>query len=254
MLRKKQIKIIMTVIKVNSNINEISEIGKGIRGLSKKYPITEDAYFEITFEKLSEKSNELIERTNAGWLSSELKEKDEIRDLDVRAIFYEVEAKCMRRSSASQEKALEAKEVLNRYGMKIVSSRYTNESSQIRAMLSDFKAPEMAKIVRSIPDLKQLLENLEQSQANFDTSYTKLIEDKNERENTKPASLLSRELRDIFNDELEVYLNAMALANPAKYKTFTELVNKLVDESNSKVRDRFAALKRKREEVNAELN
>lgn len=244
----------MTAIKVNSLINEISEIGKGIIELSKRYPISEDAYFALIIEKISEKSEELIDRINAGWLSSELKEKDEIRDLDVRAIFYEVEAKCMRRSSASQEKALKVMDVLSRYGMKIIASRHTNESAQIRALLSDLEAPEMVKNVRSVSDLKQLLDNLVQSQAEFDAASTQLVEDKNERGNTKPASAVAKELKDIFNDEFEVYINAMSMANPTKYKAFAELVNTLVEESNKKVRDRFAALKRKREGVNAELN
>jgi len=244
----------MTAIKVNSSISDVSEIGKGIIELSKKYPITEDAYFELIFKKVFEKSNELIDRINAGWLSSELKEKDEIRDLDVRAIFYEVEAKCMRRSSANQEKALQVMDVLKRYGMKIIGSRHTNESAQIRALLSDLESPEMVKNIRSVSDLKQLLENLAQSQAEFDVSSAQLIEDKNERGNTKPASTVAKELKDLFNDELEGYLNAMAMANPTKYKAFTELVNTLVAESNKNVRDRLAALKRKREAVNPELN
>jgi DUF1009 family protein len=154
MLRKKQNEIIMTAIKNNSSISEISEIGIGLIDLSKTYPISEDAYFELTFGKISDKSNELTERINAGWLSSELKEKDEIRDLDVRAIFYEVEAKCIRRSSADQEKALKVMDVLNCYGMKIIGSSHTNESAQIRALLSDLEAPEMEENIRSVSDLK----------------------------------------------------------------------------------------------------
>ncbi|WP_372646135.1 DUF6261 family protein [Ancylomarina sp.] len=244
----------MTAIKNNSSISEISEIGTGVTELSKSYPISEDAYFELTFGKISDKSNELIERINGGWLSSELKEKDEIRDLDVRAIFYEVEAKCIRRSSANQEKALKVMDVLNRYGMKIIGSCHTNESAQIRALLSDLEAPEMEENVSSVPDLKQLMANLTQSQAGFDTSSAKLIEDKNAREHTKPASIVAKELKELFNDEFEPYLNAMCMANPAKYKAFSELVNVLVSDSNKKVRDRLAALKRKREAANTELN
>lgn len=242
----------MKKIKVVSNISEIAEACKGIIELSKKYPIEEDAYYTIIFEKLSEKLNELFGKINAGWLSSELKEKDDARDLDVRAIFYEVTAKCMRRSSNLKEKALRIKEVLDRYGLKITEDSYTIESAGIRAMLSDLNAPDMKKDVRSISDLKQLMDNLEESMLEFDTSAGTLIEDKNERENTKPASVVARELRDLFNDELAGYLTAMTLSNPKKYKTYTELANTLIDDSNKKVRDRLAALKRKRDEINAE--
>lgn len=236
----------MKKINANAITNEIGEICKSIIELSKKYSITEDAYFTLTFKKFSEKTNELFEKINAGWLKSELKEKDDARDLDIRAIFYEVEAKCMRRPSANQEKASKVMDVLDRYGMKINGSTYTNESAEIRAMLNDLNAPELAEYILSVADLKQLMDNAEQSQANFDASASQLIVDKNEREKTKPASTVGKELKDIFNNDLVVYLSAMAKSNPTIYKPFTDVVSTLIEDSNRKVRDRLAALKRKR--------
>ena len=50
----------MTAIKNNSGISEVSEIGIGLTKLSQTYPISEDAYFELTFGKISDKSNELM--------------------------------------------------------------------------------------------------------------------------------------------------------------------------------------------------
>lgn len=246
--------MIMKKIHSNAITNEIAEACKGIIELSKKYPILDDAYFAITLEKLSENTKDVIGKINAGWLSSELKEKDDTRDLDVRALFYAVESQCVRRPSENQEKALRVMDVLNRYGMKITGSSYTNESAQIRAMLSDLNALDMEKYIRSVPDLKQLMDNVEQSQRDFDFSASKLIEDKNERENTKPASVIAKELKDIVNDELMGYLGAMALANPDKYKTYTDLLNTLVENCNMKIRERMASLKRKREQESAELN
>ena len=244
----------MKKVHANAIISDIVEICKGIIELSKKYPIDLDDYFIFVFQKLSGKSDELIGKINAGWLDSELKEKDDARDLDVRAIFYEVKAKCMRRPDINQEKALQIKEVLDRYGMKITEDSYTIESAGVRAMLSDLKAPELEDCVASIVDLKILLDNAEESMAEFDVSASKLIEDKNERENAKPASAVARELKDIVNNELLVYLAAMAKANPTKYKPYADVVNTLITDSNNKVRDRLAALKRKKEKINSEQN
>ena len=244
----------MKAINVKLNTGETVEACQGIIELSKKYPITEDAYYSITLEKLTGMSNELIGKVNAGWLNSELKDKDEARDLDLRAIFYEVKAKCMRRPSAAQEKALHINEILNRYGIKIAEESYSIESVGVRAMLSDLNAPELEEHVQAIPDLKQLMDNLEQSQAGFDVSASKLIEDKNERENTKSASVVAQELKNIINNELLGYLGAMAKVNPAKYKPFADVVNTLIETGNNKLRDRMAALKRKKEKVDLKLN
>ncbi|BAX81284.1 DUF6261 family protein [Labilibaculum antarcticum] len=244
----------MKKVHANAITNEIAEICKGIIELSKRYPIELDDYFIFIFQKLSGKSVELVGKINAGWLNSELKEKDDARDLDVRAIFYEVKAKCMRRPSADQEKALRIKEVLDRYGMKITEDSYTIESAGVRAMLSDLNAPELEDCVASNADFKILLDNAEQSMAEFDVSASKLIEDKNERENAKSASVVGQELKGIINNELLIYLAAMSKANPTKYKPYADVVNTLIEDSNNKVRDRLAAFKRKKEKINPELN
>lgn len=242
----------MRKISSKANTNETAESCKGIIELSKRYVIADDAYYTVTVDKLTERTENLFRKINAGWLNNELKEKDELRDIDVRALFYEVEAKCMRRPNASQEKAMKVKVILNRYGMKIVGGSYTNESAQIRAMLSDLNAPELAKDIRAVLELKQLMMNLEGSQADFDVASAELIEDKFERENTKPASVIAKELKDIINQELVSYLGAMTLAQPDKFKAYTDVLNTLIEENNRKVRDRIAAQKKKRAE--AEIN
>jgi len=243
----------MKKISSKANTNETAEVCVGIIELSKKHPIVEDPYYSMTLDRLTSQTEDLIGKINSGTLTNELKECDELRDTDVKAIFYEVEAKCMRRADFDQEKATKVLAILDRYGMKIVGSSYTNESTQIRALLSDLKAPALADAIASIFDLSTLITNLEASQAAFDTASSKSIEGKLERENTKPASVVAKELKDTFNDEMCTYLGAMALANPAKYKTLTDLMHVLIEESNKKVRDRLNAQKKKKAET-VELN
>jgi hypothetical protein len=101
----------------------------------------------------------------------------------------------------------------------------------------------------AVSDLKQLMLNLEGSQADFDVASAQLIEDKFERENTKPASVIAKEIKDIINQELVTYLGAMTLAQPDKFKAYTDVLNTLIEESNNKVRARLTAQKKKKEEA-----
>tara|TARA_R110001583_G_scaffold48896_5_gene153033 strand:- start:2814 stop:3545 length:732 start_codon:yes stop_codon:yes gene_type:complete len=238
----------MEKISSKANTNEIAEVFVGVIDLSKKHPIVEDPYYSLTLGKISTKSEDLIGKINSGSLTNELRESDELRDIDVKALFYEVEAKCMYRPGAIQEKSLEISETLERTGMKIVNSSYTNESAQIRAMLSDLNAPELADAIASNPALSPLISNLEASQAAFDSASAKSIEGKLKRDNTKAAWLVANEAKDIFNNELCTYLGSMAMANPDKYKPLADLMNVLIEESNKKVRDRLTALKKRKTE------
>ncbi|MDE5423706.1 DUF6261 family protein [Ancylomarina sp. DW003] len=242
----------MKTVNSKSNIKDTAEIGQGIIDINTTNPIAEDAFFKMTFDALSAKTDELFGKIKAGWIESELEEKDKARDLDVRAIFYEVEAKCVRRPSQAQVNATKTQETLDRYGLKITSASYTNESAEVRALIKDLKAPELAEARASIPDLDGLIGNLEASQAAFDVSAGKHLENLANRENSKSATVIAKELREIINDDLGTYIAAMAKAVPAKYKAFADLMNVLIDENNRKVRDRLAALKKKKEGVDTE--
>jgi len=246
---KEQILDIMTKIDAGFTIKEAAEAGTKITDLNTISPIVEDIYYAKTFEKLVAKTQELIQMINAGWLESDLKEKDDVRDLDIRAIFYEVTAKCMRRESEDQQKAMRVKSVLDRYGMKITDSTYTSESAEIRAMILDIKAPELAEDRKSISDLNGLIGNLEGSQNSFDQSDDQLRDDKIGREKNKPASTLAKELRYIINDELCGYLSAMTQANPDKYAAFSNKFFQIIEDANKEVHNRLAALKRKKEDA-----
>lgn len=242
----------MERIHSNSTVKESSEIGAKLIAQKNNTPIAEDAYFEITYQKLSEKSSELTESINRGNTQSDLKAKDELRDLDIRAIFYTVEAHCMRRKSEKQEKAMKIMQVLNRYGMNITKYSYTNESASIRSVLLDLKAPELADARSAITDLDALIENLENSQAAFYQSQDNLSNLELERTASKPAYVLAQELRDIVNNDLCGYLESMAKANPEKYMDFATKFAKIIADANKEVRDRIAAAQRKKEESEVE--
>lgn len=242
----------MAKINANSTIKETAEAGTKITDLNKTLPIAEDTYYTITFKNLSDKTENLIHMINAGWLDSDLKEKDEARDLNIRSIFFEVAAKCMRPLSENQQKALRVKAILDRYGMKITDSTYTNESAEIRALIADVKAVELTEDRKGIPELDGLISNLEASQASFDQSDDRLRDEKIVREKIKPASTLAKEVKDIINNNLCGYLSAMNQANPEKYAAFSNKFFQIIEDSNKEVSNRLAALKRKKEEAKVE--
>jgi len=242
----------MKKINSNSTNNQIAEIGNSIVEVNKSNPITDDAFYSITYTLLSEKTAELIDTINRAGLHNGKKEMDELRDLDVRAIFYTVKAHCIRRPSEDREKALRIQEDLDRYGLEITGYSFGDESTNIRALLDDLKDPELAEERASIPDLDQLIANLEDSQGEFDVTEAKLIEGEVDRSKTKSASLVAKELKDIIDNRFCVYIEAMSLANPDKYKSYYDLLQTIINQNNRQVEEHLAALKRKKEKTKAE--
>jgi hypothetical protein len=238
-------------INSNSSTKHCAEIGKKLIYLFQQYPISEDSYYNDIFKKLSVITEELIDSINREGVHNERKEKDAVRDTDVRAVFYEVMAKCNRRASENQKKSLRIKKILDRFGIEITEYTYINESANINAMLIDLMAPELSEERASIPDLDELLVNLQNSQADFSLSNIQLIEDSVDREKTKSATVLAKDVRDLINNELSVYLQSMAMAKPTKYKAFAELLFTIIGGNNKSVTDHLAAVKRKKEKLQA---
>jgi len=234
----------MKKISSKSNISEIASVGVGIINLNNKGGITEDSYFTITYEKLSARTEALIKKIKAGWAASDLQAKDELRDLDIRAIFYEVEAKCIRRESPAQKRALKVKDVLDRYGMNMIAESFSKETIDVKALLSDLNADGLVADRSAIHDLNGLVRNLEDSQAAFDSSFATNLEDRMEHDKSKSATFIANELRNIINTEFCPYVAAMGQANADKFKVFAALLSKLIERNNTEVRDRLASQKR----------
>ncbi|MDM8161133.1 DUF6261 family protein [Labilibaculum sp. K2S] len=240
-------------INSNSSTKNCAEIGKKLIYLFQQYPISEDPYYTDILKKLSVITEELINSINRGGVHNDRKEKDAIRDADVRAVFYEVMARCNRRPSENQKKALRIKKILDRFGIEITEYTYINESANINAMLIDLTAPELSEERASIPDLNELLANLEGSQADFNLSNMQLIEDSIDRKKTKSATVLAKEVRDLINNELSVYLQSMAMAKPSQYKEFAGLLHTIIADNNKSVADHLLAVKRKKENIQARI-
>jgi len=239
----------MKKINSGSTTKQITEIGMTIIELNKKASIANDAFFDTTFALLSEKTGKLVDAINRGRIKNEKKELDDIRCLDAKAIFYTVNASCIRRSGEDRDQALRLKKILDRYSLKIIAYSFSNKSANIRAMLIDLKDESVKEARSSVPYLDQLIANLEESQRNFDGCETKLIEELVERSKSKSASILARELKDIIDNHFCIYIEAMALVEPEKYTTYCGLLKTIIIENNRQVEEHKTALKRKKEKT-----
>ena len=228
--------------------SEILEVGKSVDQLNDQYPIENDVYLDALKKDIKAMLSQLISKSNQGIVRTELDEKDLKRDIDVRAIFYEVNAKCNRRESETQKKALEVLEVLSRYGLEIIQESYSSESAKIRALLDDLKAPDLSEAVKAIPDLPQLITNLEESQAAFDAANIEYIKNKSERENSLPAHIIANRLSRKIDKEYYIYVKAMAEAKPDSFDALNKKLETLLSQTNQKIKERLAALKRKKEQ------
>ncbi|MCF8262480.1 MAG: hypothetical protein K9J12_17020 [Melioribacteraceae bacterium] len=96
-----------------------------------------DAYLTGLFDQLKPEAVKLTKAINRIKAESDLEEKDEVRDNRVRAIYYLVNGLIHHPDETISSAAKRVDDVLDNYGMKIVSESYATESSLIESLLVD---------------------------------------------------------------------------------------------------------------------
>jgi len=230
----------------NSNTREKADFATAVAQLNNTTSIADDGFLTTLFTKYKIDLDTLFAQLNADWNTPELRNKDDLRDLDVRAAFYYVESECMRRPSTRQESALAVKEVFDRYGIDITRLPMGEEGSACNALISDLSTEGMKPHVNNLPELTGLINNIEESNNDYYLTSDKISEQMQSK--LKPASQIAEDIRSTINEELIPYIEVMAKINPDKYSLYEGKLSSLVDNANQTVKNRLLAYKRKKEE------
>ncbi len=142
------------------------------------------------------------------------------------------------RTEPIPEAASVVAEVLDKFGSETIGMAYATESANINAMLQDLKKPEVEEAIASLSDFGYLVKQLEAAQREFETAFLQYVSMKIEKEKLLSATKLRFIILTQINDEIVMYLNGVVLSSPELYKDCAEVVAKVIETNNSKVRNR----------------
>lgn len=208
--------------------------------------LEKDTYFMSKLADIKKKFDVLIDKTNEEWRTRKVRSFDKVRDTDLKAIFYLVEAYCMRRDDSKKRSALNLKKTLDKYGLQILKKRYVEKSSLTNSLLVQIKDKKHQNDRDQIPELDELIVNLEQSQKDYYKAVEIQIEEIHNRKNSKPAYIISMELRKLINEDFAPYIYALSLARKEAYLDYSNSLSSIIKTYNKKVRFHLNHLKRKK--------
>jgi len=233
-----------------SNTREKADFATSVAQLNSNSPIAEDSFLTTLFAKLIAFLDSLFIQLNANWSTPELRQKDDLCDLDIRAVYYYINSECMRRPSERQQSALAVKEVADRYGINIVRLPMGEERAACKALISDLRDEALKTHVARLPELTGLIDNMDESNNDYYVTSDKISEQMQDK--LKPASQIAEELRTMINNDLIPYIDVMAKINPDKYGLYAGKLSNIIDNANQTVTTRINALQRKKKESIAE--
>ena len=226
-------------INSRSQVGDISAVATIILSDFAKRSFPADPYMILQIGKLTDNNEQMTAALNEKETNSILAPIDEKRDNLLRVIFHEVNTKEMWPEAAISNAATVIADELDKYGFEIIDLAYATESANINALLQDLKKPEVKKAIASLPGLGDLIIQFEAAQQEFETAFLQLVDLKIEKGKLSSATKLRAIIRTQINNEVVVYLNAMAQAKPNKYKECADVIGMIIDNNNSKVRNRM---------------
>lgn len=221
-----------------SRTTEVDDVTRRIIGGSKNYDFSSDAYLTGLIARLEPLSRNMTIAINRTKAESILEEKDEKRDNELRGIFHLVQGYLYHPDETVKSSAAKIFDVVGTYKTDIVNESYATESSLIESMLTDLAAAELQSDVAGLPGLNQVIVSLRTAQDEFEQAQADYNDEKVKDSSFASATDIKKEILPVINNELIVYLTAMALAKSDEYGPFAQLTGQIIDDNNAAVKKR----------------
>jgi hypothetical protein len=221
----------------NSRNTEVNDVATRMSGAYQNSGLT-DTYLVssfTSFDAANLKLSLVIKRSKA---ESDLDEKDEVRDDKYRALYYLLNGFLYHPTKKIKEAAQLLMNLFNNYGLSVVGESYATESSLIGSLLLDLAKPEYADAIATLSGCTELIAGLQAAQTDFEQARIAYETEKAKEGMVENASLVKKEVVDILNNKIVVYLRAMEQVDPAKFGVFTNICAQIIADNNEQVKKR----------------
>ncbi|MBN2598786.1 MAG: hypothetical protein JXR82_18540 [Marinifilaceae bacterium] len=197
-----------------------------------------DTYLSPIIKDVSATNTALIEALRRLTAYSQMAEKDNVRDMAIRALFKLVEGYVHIPIAEMQEAALVVENVLNQYGLSIQNEDYAEESADVESLLNDLSRPDVVAAITKLQGVAEITASLHDAQKDFENIALQQAEGESVKKDLASASQLKKKIIAEINDNLVGYMNTMAKVNPATYEATAKTITELIDKNNELVKRR----------------
>jgi len=221
----------------NSRVTEVNDVCTRMSGAFNAQGIA-DPYLTATFGSLDTANFELSKAIRRSKAESNLENKDEVRDGNTRSLYYLINGFTHHPADTIRESALLLLRAFDKYGISLITESYANESALISSMLLEFQKPEYTVHINNLSGCGELLQSLSAAQADFEQARIAYETEKAQDGMVANATEIKKEVVELVNNKIVVYLQAMKQANPATYGVLAATCAQVIAENNEQVRRR----------------
>ena len=194
-----------------------------------------DTHLTSIFNDLGSKTEWLTAAINRAKAESELELKDEVRDNNLRSLYYLITGFTHHPDAEIKAAAVMLAKLFDNYGLKISDESYASESALISSLLMDLGNETYQEAIAALSGCAALIQALQNSQEDFEITRVTWEREKAKEGALENATELKKEVVVIINERLVVYLRAMQMVNPEMYDEFTNTIAVIIAENNETV-------------------
>ena len=220
----------------------ITEVGDTSHRLVSLYKSTatlkDEAFLKPLFVEMEEKANALTEAVRSEAVISQLENADAKRDGAIRVLDRLLKGYKTIPLDTLKAYGVQLSAVFKKYGVKMTVENYSSQSNLVDSLLKDLSASDLVEAVAGLPGVAEAIANIRTAQEEFTkirANYDKELAQKGSKET---ATSLRKPLLELINNKLLTYLAAMKIANPTKYKVFSEDVAVIITSVNEAIKAR----------------
>ena len=221
-----------------SRVTEVDAASMRLLGAYKNTSLRSDVHLSAMFTDLEPESVRLTAAINRSKAESELEAKDEVRDQQVRALFYLVKGFLYHPQAEVKSAAETVEKVLENYGLDITGESYSTESSLIASLLDDLSKQKVLDAIAVLPGCAEVKTALQTAQADFETTRIAYEEEKAHESTEQNATAIKKSVVGIINERIVIYMRAMEVVDEANYGVFARTIVSIIAENNEVVKKR----------------
>jgi hypothetical protein len=222
----------------NSRVTEIDAVSMRMIGAYKNTTLSSDLHLVSMFSALAPQTVLLTAAIKRIKVDSMLESKDETRGDEVRALNYLILGLLHHPDVEIKAAAQKVEKVFDNYGVAITGESYAVESSLIVSLLGDLAKPKLQAAIAKLSGCAEIIASLQAAQEDFEATRIAYETEKAEEGTHANATTIKKEVLDIINDQIVIYLRAMEQVDEPNYGAFTRTIAEIIDDNNEVVKKR----------------
>lgn len=225
-------------VMTTSRVTEVDAVSMRMLTAYQTTNRTTDSHLSAMFTMLESQSAALTAAINRSKAESDLKEKDEARDTQLRALYFLIMGFMNYPDTDIQQYAQKVNNLLEKYGLCIIGESYATESSLIASLLNDLANEELQTAIASLPGYATVITALQTAQQAFENARIAYEQKKAQESTRSNATQLKVEVLGLINKKIVVYLRAMEVVDAENYGAFARTIGTIIADNNEVVKKR----------------